>query len=85
MAQAQPLTSLHGAPLIVVTAQKDAQSGWMALQDDLATLSTNTIHRVLPSATHSMLTENKDVAAQSSQAIRDVVDAVRRGTPLAQH
>jgi pimeloyl-ACP methyl ester carboxylesterase len=90
MAQAQPLTSLqltalHGAPLIVVTAQKDAQRGWMALQDDLATLSTNTIHRVLPSATHSMLTENEHVAAQSSQAIRDVVDAVRRGTPLARH
>jgi pimeloyl-ACP methyl ester carboxylesterase len=90
MAQAQPLTSLHlralrGVPLIVVTAQKDAQSGWMALQDDLATLSTNTIHRVLPSATHSVLTENKDGAAQSSRAIGDVVDAVRRGTPLAQH
>jgi hypothetical protein len=87
MAQAQPLTSLHraglrGAPLIVVTAQKVAQGGWSALQDDLATLSANVDHRYLPDATHAMLTENKATAATSSQAIRDVVNAVRAGTAL---
>jgi hypothetical protein len=30
-----------------------------------------------------MLVENKEMAAQSSQAIRDVVNAVRSGTPVA--
>ena len=83
MAQARALTSLGNRPLAVVTAQKDAEDGWMAAQDDLATLSTNTVHRVIPDATHTALTANQAAAGQSSQAIRDVVDAVRTGTPIA--
>ena len=82
MKEAGSLTSLGNRPLIVVTAQHRAQTGWMALQDDLANLSTNSAHRVLADATHTMLTENQDTAAQSSQAIRDVVQSVRNGTPV---
>jgi pimeloyl-ACP methyl ester carboxylesterase len=83
MAQAKALSTLGDRPLVVLTAQKDALGGWMAAQDDLATLSTNVDHRVLSDATHAELVENKAVAAQSSRAIRDVVDAVRTGTRLA--
>jgi len=53
-----------------------------AAQNDLARLSTNTAHRSLTSATHSMLTEDKATAAKSSQAIHDVVDSVRTGQSL---
>ena len=82
MHQAGALTSLGGRPLIVVTAQKGAAAGWMEAQDDLATLSTNVAHRVLPNATHASLTEDAVTAGQSTYAISDVVDAVRTGTPL---
>ena len=47
LTQAQSLTSLGDRPLVVVTAEKDAESGWMAAQDELASLSTNSDHRLL--------------------------------------
>ena len=53
-----------------------------AAQNDLARLSTNSLHRFIDHASHSMLTEDKATAAKSSQAIRDVVDAARTGQPL---
>ena len=83
MSQARSLVDLGGRPLAVVTAQKEAAGGWMAAQDELGALSINSVHRVLPEATHSSLTENEAMAARSSQAIRDVVDSVRTGTPIA--
>ena len=82
MTQARSLTSLGNVPLVVVTAKKDAEQGWMAAQNELATLSTNSVHRREPNATHAMLTENKAEAAQSSQAVRDVVNSIRTGTPV---
>ena len=67
-----------------MTARKNAEGGWVAAQDDLASLSTNSAHRVLDNATHSMLTEDKRTAQQSTRAIRDVVDAARSMQPLAE-
>jgi len=84
MTQARALTSLGNRPLFVLTAAKDAQHGWKALQDDFATLSTNVVHRVLPDASHSMLTQERAVAARSSHAIERVVEVVRSGPPHAQ-
>ena len=82
MAQARTLSDLGDRPLVVVTAKKDAEDGWLAAQDELAALSTNRVHRILPNATHSMLTEHRPTASQSSQAIRDVVNSVRTGSAL---
>ena len=56
MTEAQSLTTLGDRPLVVLTAEKDAQGGWMAAQDELAALSTNSVHRTLPNADHAMLT-----------------------------
>src|SRR4051794_13227045 len=83
MTEAQAVTSLGDRPLVVLTAAKDAEGGWTAAQDELATLSTNSVHRTLANADHAMLTEQQTTAAQSSQAIRDVVSSVRTGTPIA--
>jgi pimeloyl-ACP methyl ester carboxylesterase len=83
MTEAQSLTSLGDRPLVVLTAEKEAEGGWMAAQDELAALSTNSAHRLLPDATHAMLTENEAIAAQSSHAILDVVNSIRTGTPIA--
>ena len=82
MTQARSLTSLGNVPLVVVTAEKDAEQGWTAAQNELATLSTNSVHRMEPNATHAMLTENKAEAARSSQAVRDVVNSIRTGTAI---
>ena len=83
MRQARELKSLGARPLIVVTAMREAQEGWMALQNDLAALSSNSEHRVLPNSTHSSLTANEGDTRASIQAIEDVVMAVRTSRPLA--
>jgi pimeloyl-ACP methyl ester carboxylesterase len=80
--QAQTLTSLNGKPLIVVTAGRGQQTGWSAAQDRLARLSTNSLHRTVAAADHTALLYNEAMSANSSQAIRDVVSAIRTGTPL---
>jgi pimeloyl-ACP methyl ester carboxylesterase len=82
MTEAQSLTTLGDRPLVVLTALKDAEGGWTAAQDKLAALSTNSVHRRQANADHAMLVEQQSTATQSSQAIRDVVNAVRTGTPL---
>src|SRR6185369_14925576 len=55
MDEAKSLTTLGDRPLVVLTAEKDAEGGWSAAQNELAALSTNRAHRLLPNATHSML------------------------------
>lgn len=82
MTQASSLPSIGDRPLVVVTAASEALGGWMAAQDELAALSTNSDHRVIPDATHDTLVANREFAARASQAIRDVVNAVRTGTPI---
>ncbi|MBK5288405.1 MAG: alpha/beta hydrolase [Acidimicrobiia bacterium] len=82
MHQAGALHTLGHRPLVVLTARKGAEPGWTALQNQLAALSTNRVHRVLANAEHSMLTEDERTAAHSSHAIRRVVLAVRTGTTL---
>ena len=81
--QASALTSLGDRPLVVVTAMLGAQSGWLALQDDMLSLSSNSSHRVLANAEHIALIEDQTYAATASQAIQDVVTSVRNATPLA--
>jgi pimeloyl-ACP methyl ester carboxylesterase len=83
MEQASALATLGDRPLIVVTAARGAQDGWLPLQQQLTELSTNVVQRILPDAEHSGLLENQHDAAESSRAIRDVLTAVRHSTALA--
>jgi pimeloyl-ACP methyl ester carboxylesterase len=80
--EAAALTSIGDRPLIVVTAGKGAEAGWLPLQDKMTGLSTNSAHRVLPETDHPGLIHDRVGAAQASQAILDVVASVRAGTPL---
>ena len=84
LGQAGELESLGDRPLAVVTALEEAQEGWRAMQDELAALSTNSVHRVVPGATHSSLVTDRSHVAQSSDAIRDVVASVRAARPIGQ-
>ena len=67
--------------LVVLTTGLDARAGWLPLQDRMATLSTNSSHRVVP-YTHDALVTDETAAQASSRAIRDVVHAVRFNVPL---
>ena len=51
-------------------------------QTELAALSDNSVHLVVAGASHQSLLDNQADAAVSSQAITQVVDAARTGTPL---
>jgi pimeloyl-ACP methyl ester carboxylesterase len=80
--QAAALDDLGGKPLIVVTAGRGQAVTWQAAQSKLATLSTNSRHRIVPDATHASLVLDQTHSAAASQAIRDVVEAVRSGRAL---
>ena len=79
--QARSFQSLGDRPLVVVTAARDAMAGWLPLQNEMATLSTNSSHRVTP-YTHDALITEPTAAQASIDAIRDVVHAVRFTVPL---
>jgi pimeloyl-ACP methyl ester carboxylesterase len=80
--QAAALTDLDGKPLVVLTAGTGSSAGWMADQDLLATLSTNSAHRVIEGATHAALLHDEQYAAQTTQAILDVISSVQNDAPL---
>jgi len=80
--EAGRLRSLHAKPLVVLTAERGSAPGWMADQDASAELSTNSVHRVVPGATHASFVEDPDKAAAVSRAIQQVVTAVRSSAPL---
>jgi pimeloyl-ACP methyl ester carboxylesterase len=79
--QARSFQNLGERPLVVVTASVDSQSGWLPLQEAMATLSRNSSHRIVP-FTHDALVTDPSAAQTSIQAIRDVVQAVRQSAPV---
>jgi pimeloyl-ACP methyl ester carboxylesterase len=81
-AEAGQLHSLSGKPLVVLTAARGNSKGWMGDQHQSATLSSNSVHRVVPGSTHDSLVDNPKHTAAVTQAIHDVVVAVRSGAPL---
>jgi pimeloyl-ACP methyl ester carboxylesterase len=81
--QTRSLRSLGNKPLAVVSAPKQAEPGWLDLQDDLVTLSSNSTHRVVKGATHTSLLYERSDAQASSAAIVEVVSTVRNDRPLA--
>ena len=80
--QAAALTDFADKPLVVLTAGSGHDAAWMAAQDQLATLSTNRVHRVIAGATHEGLIGEERDAAETTQAILDVVSSVRTHQPL---
>jgi pimeloyl-ACP methyl ester carboxylesterase len=77
--EAKALKSVGGKPVAVVTALSGAQRGWIAAQNKLAKLSTNSFHRTVPAATHETLLEEERFATVASHAIAQVVQRSRSG------
>jgi pimeloyl-ACP methyl ester carboxylesterase len=85
-ARAQALTTLGDRPLVVLTASATSTrtAGWAGAQDQLATLSPDSVHRTV-SSTHPGLLEDVRPAAASVRAVTEVIHSVRTNTPLASH
>ncbi|MDN5795793.1 MAG: alpha/beta hydrolase [Intrasporangium sp.] len=77
MDEAAALTDFADKPLVVLTALSGSAAGWSEKQDHLATLSTNSVHRVFDDASHEDLVADEAHAAATTRAILDVVSAVR--------
>jgi pimeloyl-ACP methyl ester carboxylesterase len=81
--QAAALRDFADKPLIVLTAGSGHDAAWSAAQNRMATLSTNSAHRIVAGATHEDLIVNEEDAAATTQAILDVVSSVRSPSRLA--
>jgi hypothetical protein len=81
--QAAALDDFADKPLVVLTAGIGNDATHVAAQNHLATLSTRSVHRVIDGATHEDLVADEKYAAATTQAILDVVSAVRTAGPLA--
>jgi hypothetical protein len=66
----------HGTP----PEQEQLWQGW---QIDLATLSTNSIHKIVEGANHASFWLDAETAKASVDAILQVVEAAHTGQPLA--
>ncbi|MEX2553006.1 MAG: alpha/beta hydrolase [Actinomycetota bacterium] len=82
MDQAHSLVDFADKPLVVLTAGNGSDAAWLAAQNEMATLSTNSVHRVIDGATHASLIQEKEDAAATTQAILDVVASVRSAGQL---
>ena len=80
--QARAVTDLGGKPLLVLTAGQGHDPSWFPAQEALAALSQDSEHRTVGGASHMDLLQDEHAAAAVAQGIRDVVQAVRTGTPL---
>src|SRR5215217_4093417 len=80
--QVSNMGSLRDKPLAVLSAGEQSSS-WLEMQDELAALSPDSIHRVVEGATHESLLYDKGESKVSSAAIEQVVYAVRTDRPLS--
>lgn len=83
MKQAASLTDFANKPLVVLTAGSGHDAAWSSAQNHLATLSTNSAHRVIVGATHEGLVADREFADATTQAIIDVVTSIRHPGPLS--
>jgi pimeloyl-ACP methyl ester carboxylesterase len=82
MQEAASLRDFGDKPLMVVTAG-DHPASWMSAQAKTLTLSTNSMQQIVEGATHTDLILEEEYADVSTQAILDVVNAVRNDRPLS--
>jgi pimeloyl-ACP methyl ester carboxylesterase len=81
--QAAWLGDFGSKPLVVLTAAVGSDASWVERREQLATLSDDSEHRLIEGADHSALIHDEAHAAATSDAILDVLAAVRDEEPLA--
>jgi pimeloyl-ACP methyl ester carboxylesterase len=76
-AEAAMLTDFGDKPLVVLTAGAETDPTHDAAQTKLATLSTDSSHRVVGGASHAGLIMDEQYAKATTRAVLDVVASVR--------
>ena len=76
------LGDLGDMPLMVISRGTNLDYEWSKYQEDLATLSTNSRYITIDGANHGGLVFDQKYARMVSDAILQVVEAVRTGTKL---
>ena len=76
--------SLRDMPALVLTAGagRDAGPEWTRAQSEMAVLSSNSLHRIVPGVSHGAFAFSREHSEVTVAAIREVVEAVRTGRPL---
>lgn len=82
-AEAAMLTDFGDKPLVVLTAGAETDATHDAAQNKLATLSTDSSHRVVDGASHPALIYDEQYAKVTTRALLDVVSSLRNSDPLA--
>jgi pimeloyl-ACP methyl ester carboxylesterase len=80
-AQVRSMGGIGDKPPAVISAGQQSSS-WLKMQDELAALSLESIHRVVVGATQESLLYDKRDSQVTSAAIEQVDDAVRTERPL---
>jgi pimeloyl-ACP methyl ester carboxylesterase len=80
--EAASLVDFGDKPLVVLTAGSGNDAASIATQKQTATMSTNSVQRVVEGASHPDLIMKQADAAVTTQAILDVVSSVRNNQPL---
>jgi pimeloyl-ACP methyl ester carboxylesterase len=81
--QAAALADFADKPLIVLTAGTGSATSWSAEQEALATLTTDSDHRVISGIDHPGMIADEKGATATTRAILDVVSSVRTARPPA--
>lgn len=80
--EAASLVDFADKPLIVLTAGDGSDQAWLTAQDNLAALSSSSVHRVVGGASHADLIHDEQGAAATTEAILDVVVSIRTDESL---
>lgn len=85
--QVSNLTSLAHIPLIVLTATEhgfppEMEQLWLEFQNELTSLSTNSIHQIVAGAGHSDFWLDVETSSRSVTAVLQVVEAAHTGIQL---
>ena len=83
MTQAASFTDFGSKPLVVLTAGTGSDAHLIASHQHIAAMSTNSTHRVVAGASHEELIADEHHSAATTQAVLDVVAAVRTSSPVA--
>ena len=81
-AEAGAFTDFGDKPLVMLTAGSGSDADLIAAHERLAAMSTNSVHRVIDGVSHSELIGDEKDSTATSQAILDVLSAIRNATPL---
>jgi pimeloyl-ACP methyl ester carboxylesterase len=85
--QVRAAGTLGDMPLSIITATDhgtppEQEQLWQAWQQQLTSLSTNSVHQIVAGANHASLVAHQPDARVSAAAILKVVEAARTGQPL---